>query len=86
LLRTSKTFGLKPVIKWKGKNISQNHPLLKFLQLKNISVSCSFKDDEVLSNDFLDLIEKRIEVAVPFVQLINEVSSRWLQLETRARY
>jgi uncharacterized protein (TIGR02453 family) len=74
VLHTSDKLKSKPNMKWKGKPIAKDHPLIEWLKLKSFSVGCKFEDDEVLSNDFLDLVEKRIKVLVPFVQLINEAS------------
>ncbi len=74
VLRTRNALKSKPNMKWKNAAVAKDHPLIEFLKLKTFSVNCSFEDDEVLSNDFLDLIEHRLKIVVPFVQLINEVN------------
>lgn len=64
----------KPKMSWNGEEVTKDHPDIDLLKLKTIAVSCRFEDDEVLSNNFVNLLEERIKVLVPFVQLINDVS------------
>ena len=65
----------KPKMSWKGEEVTKDHPDIDLLKLKTIAVSCRFEDEEVLSENYISLIEERVKVLVPFVQLINDVSS-----------
>ena len=73
----------KPKMSWKGEEIGKDHKDIDLLKLKTIAVSCRFEDDEVLSEGFIGLVEERVKVLVPFVQIINEVSC-WSPWRRRA--
>ena len=40
---------------------------------RSFAIETKFTDEQVLSEDFLQTIKKAMEVAVPFVHLLNEV-------------
>jgi len=44
------------------------------LRCRSIAVEHRFTDEQVLADDFLEQVIKKMEITAPFVQLLNEVS------------
>ncbi|GAA5940113.1 hypothetical protein JCM1841_001893 [Sporobolomyces salmonicolor] len=59
----------------KIEGVDKNHKDIDLLKCRSFAVMTNFDDDDVTSPDFLDQLVKAIEVAAPFVQLLNEMIS-----------
>ncbi|GAA5907852.1 hypothetical protein JCM5296_005802 [Sporobolomyces johnsonii] len=59
----------------KIEGVDKNHKDIDLLKCRSFAVMTHFDDDDVTSPDFLDQLIKAVEVAAPFVQLLNEMIS-----------
>ncbi|KWU46077.1 hypothetical protein RHOSPDRAFT_32069 [Rhodotorula sp. JG-1b] len=53
--------------------VDKTHKDIDLLKCRSFAIETKFTDEQVLSEDFLQTIKKAMEVAVPFVHLLNEM-------------
>ncbi|GAA5861603.1 hypothetical protein JCM3774_002642 [Rhodotorula dairenensis] len=54
-------------------DVDKTHKDIDLLKCRSFAVETKFTDDEVLSEDFLQSVKKAMEVAAPFVHVLNEM-------------
>ena len=53
------------------KDYAADHPAIEFLKLKSFTVSKTYTDEEVLSENFLSTLVKDSKTVFPFIQFLN---------------
>ncbi|KAM0755197.1 hypothetical protein T439DRAFT_131132 [Meredithblackwellia eburnea MCA 4105] len=57
----------------KIEGVTKDHPDIDLLKLRSVAVSTPLTDEEVLSDEFIPILKRKMEVVAPFVQCINEM-------------